>query len=87
MGLQRVGRDLATLPLTFSHIGLGSGCLMGQPASRESTQTSESILLLPFAFQESSRIDGPPGEIGNVGPQVGVAAHGMHFICFCGGAR
>lgn len=59
---------------------------MGQPTSRESTQTSKSVLPLPFAFQESSRIDGPPGEIGNVGPQVGVAAHGMHFICFCGGA-
>ncbi|KAI4578664.1 hypothetical protein MJT46_000032 [Ovis ammon polii x Ovis aries] len=69
MHVRKLPMTLALHVKRNNHIGLASGFLMGQPTSRESTQTSKSVLPLPFAFQESSRIDGPPGEIGNVGPQ------------------
>ena len=84
MGLQRVGYNWVIF--TFSHIGLVIGFRMGQPTSRESTRHLNRFPL-PLAFQGSSSTDGPPGEIGNVGPQVGMAACGVHFICFCGGER
>lgn len=50
----------------------------------KSVQISKLIFPLPFTFQGNSGYDGPQGEIGNVGPQVGITAHGMYFTCFCG---